>query len=84
MSQILNVKDTFSDLESIVGSKTGSEASSKATFNKKVNQFLRVLVIKIDQDQKQKKKKLQVSQIDIFKRTKLFNKIFDYIYVARY
>ena len=79
LSQIVNAKDSFSDSKSTAGSNAGSDAK----FDEDADLFLGVLATEVDQDWKQKKKKLKASQTDASKCTKLFNKIFDYIYIAK-
>lgn len=84
MSQILNTKNSFSDLKSIASSETSSNTSFKVKFDEEVDHFLKVLAIEVNQNWKQKKKKLKTSQIDTFKQIKFSNEIFDYIYIAKY
>lgn len=50
LSQILNAKDTLSDLESNTSFEAGSKISSKVKFDREVDLFLGVLITKIDQD----------------------------------
>ena len=73
---MVNANDDLSKLESIAGSKTNVD------LNKRVDFFFNTLATDIKQDCFKKNKKKQTSQIDVVKHTKLFYKIFDYIYVV--
>ena len=79
LSQIVNAKNSFYDLEWTAG----FDAGFNVEFDENADLFLGVLATEVDQDQKQKKKKLKASQTDAFKRGKLSNEIFYYIYAAR-
>lgn len=69
LSQIINTKNSLSNLESIAGSK----GSFNTKFDEDVDLFLGVLATEVDQNWKQKKKELKRSQTDASKRAKLPN-----------
>ncbi len=77
LSQIIYAQNDYSNLESIV------ESEAKFEINNKADLLSELFYIKINKEQRQQKKHKQESQTNAAKHTKLLNKIFDYIYVAK-
>lgn len=78
LRQVFNTKDKLSDVESMARLEANFE------YKKKADLFCGILASDANQDQKEQKKELQTFQTNATKQSKLPNKIFDYIYVARY
>lgn len=74
---MVNAKNKLSNLKFVVKSENDFELDEKA------NLFLEILALDANQNQRQRKKELKINKTDVVKQAKLFNKIFNYIDIAR-